>query len=131
MKARHARQNGMHIQAQEGQSESDKANSWRKSDRVPRRCQYTYGRHDDSKNAPQQVHINKRSAILHHQLKSFYLNTPMERPEFMRLKITDLPPAFVALYNLNNITDQNGTVYMSIQKGMYGLPQARILAQQL
>ena len=55
----------------------------------------------------------------------------MERPEFMRLKITDLPPAFVALYNLNNITDQNGTVYMSIQKGMYGLPQAGVLAQQL
>jgi len=26
----------------------------------------TYGGHDDSKNAPQQCHINKRSAILHH-----------------------------------------------------------------
>ena len=64
-------------------------------------------------------------------LKDFYLNTPMERPEFMRLKINDLPPEFVALYNLNNIADQNGTVYMRIQKGMYGLPQAGILAQQL
>ena len=64
-------------------------------------------------------------------LKDFYLNTPMERPKFMRLKINDLPPEVVALYNLNNIADQNGTVYMRIQKGMYGLPQAGILAQQL
>ena len=64
-------------------------------------------------------------------LKDFYLNTPIERPEFMRLKITNLPPEFVALYNLNSIADQNGTVYMRIQKGMYGLPQAGILAQQL
>jgi len=55
----------------------------------------------------------------------------MERPEFMWLKITDLPPEFVALYNLNTIADQNGTVYMRIQKGMYGLPQAGILAQKL
>jgi hypothetical protein len=30
-------------------------------------------------------------------LKDFYLNTPMERPKFMRLKINDLPPEFVAL----------------------------------
>ena len=29
----------------------------------------------------------------------------MERPELMRMKITDLPPEFVALYKLNNITD--------------------------
>ena len=45
-------------------------------------------------------------------LKDFYLNTPMERPEFMQLKITDLPPEFVALYNLNSMADQNGTVYI-------------------
>ena len=64
-------------------------------------------------------------------IKDFYLNTPMERPEFMRMKITELPPEFVALYKLNDIADQNGTVYMRIQKGMYGLPQAGILAQKL
>jgi hypothetical protein len=64
-------------------------------------------------------------------IKDFYLNTPMERPEFMRMKITDLPPEFVELYKLNDIADQNGTVYMRIQKGMYGLPQAGILAQKL
>jgi len=38
-------------------------------------------------------------------IKDFYLNTPMERPELMRMKITDLPPEFVALYKLNDIAD--------------------------
>lgn len=40
-------------------------------------------------------------------IKDFFLNTPMDRPEFMRMKITDLPPAFV-LYNLNDIADNSG-----------------------
>ena len=42
----------------------------RQLDRVLRRCQYTHGRNDDSKNAPQQCHINKMSMILQHWLKS-------------------------------------------------------------
>ena len=42
----------------------------------------------------------------------------------------DLPAEFVALYNLNDIVDQNGKVYVRIQKGMYVLPQAGILEQQ-
>ena len=57
--------------------------------------------------------------------------TPMERPEFMRMKLSDLPEDFVKLYNLTNIADSNGVVYVKIQKGMYGLPQAGILANKL
>jgi hypothetical protein len=57
--------------------------------------------------------------------------TPMEQPEFMRMKLSDLPKDFVKLYNLTNIADSNGVVYVKIQKGMYGLPQAGILANKL
>ena len=64
-------------------------------------------------------------------IKDFYLMTPMERPEFMRMKLSDLPPEFVTLYDLTSIAEKNGTVYIKVQKGMYGLPQAGILAQQL
>jgi hypothetical protein len=64
-------------------------------------------------------------------IKDFYLMTPMERPEFMRMKLSDLPEDFVKLYNLTNIADGNGVVYVKIQKGMYGLPQAGILANKL
>ncbi len=64
-------------------------------------------------------------------MKDFYLNTPMERPEYMRLKLSDLPHDFVDMYNLTKIAQDNDNIYIKIQKGMYGLPQAGILAQQL
>jgi len=54
-------------------------------------------------------------------LKDFYLMTPMTRPEYMRMKIKDLPEEFVNMYNLTNKATTNGFVYIKIQKGMYGL----------
>ena len=64
-------------------------------------------------------------------IKDFYLNTPMERFKYMKLKLSDLPKDFVTLYNLVSKVDKNGCVYLEIRRGMYGLPQAGILAQQL
>ncbi len=62
---------------------------------------------------------------------NFYLNTPMERPEYMQMKLSKLPQEFVKLYKLANIAEDNGNVYIKVQKGMYGLPQSGILAQKL
>ena len=64
-------------------------------------------------------------------IKDFYLNTPMDRFEYMKLKLSDLPKDFVTLYNLVSKVDKNGFVYLKIRRGMYGLPQEGILAQQL
>ena len=64
-------------------------------------------------------------------LKDFYLMTPMTRPEYMRMKLKDLPTEFVKLYRLTDKVDTNGFIHIKIQKGMYGLPQAGILAQEL
>jgi hypothetical protein len=64
-------------------------------------------------------------------LKDFYLMTPMTRPEYMRMKIKDLPEEFINLYNITDKASSNGFVYINIQKGMYDLPQAGILAQEL
>jgi hypothetical protein len=65
-------------------------------------------------------------------IKDFYLNTPMKRPEYMRLKITDIPDEVIDEYNLREmIVDDDGYVYSEITKGMYGLPQAGIIAQEL
>jgi hypothetical protein len=52
-------------------------------------------------------------------LKDFYLNTPMDRPEYMHMKISDLPPNFVKAYNLINLATNEDTIYVKIQKGMY------------
>ena len=64
-------------------------------------------------------------------IKDFYLNTPMDRFEYMKLKLSDLPKDFVTLYNLVYKVDKNGFVYLEIRRGVYGFPQAGILVQQL
>jgi hypothetical protein len=46
-------------------------------------------------------------------------------------EITDLTKEFVTMYNLANNATSNGYIYIKIQKGIYGLPQAGILAQEL
>ena len=63
-------------------------------------------------------------------IRNFYLNTPMERSEYMRLPITVIPQEIIDAYNLLPLL-HNGYIYMEIQKGMYGLPQAGILANNL
>ena len=63
-------------------------------------------------------------------IKDFYLNTPMEHLEFMHLKFGLLPPEIVDAYSLAT-TAFDGWVYMHIEKGMYSLPQAGILANTL
>jgi hypothetical protein len=55
----------------------------------------------------------------------------MERPEYTQLKLSNLFHNFVDMYDLTKIAQDNDNVYIKIQKGMYGLPQAGILAQQL
>ncbi len=64
-------------------------------------------------------------------IKDFYLNTPMARYKYMRLRIADMPEDVIKHYNLHDKATPDGYVYCEIQKGMYGLPQAGIIAQQL
>jgi hypothetical protein len=64
-------------------------------------------------------------------IKDFYLNTPMTRYEYMRLRIADMPDDVIEHYNLCSKATPDVYNYCEIQKGMYGLPQAGIIAQQL
>ena len=64
-------------------------------------------------------------------VKNFYLNTPMERSEYMKISIAQIPDEIITEYNLQNKDHSDGAVYIEIQKGMYGLPQAGMLANKL
>lgn len=62
-------------------------------------------------------------------IKDYYLNTPLLRPEYVRIPLRMLPPATIKKHNLTPyIID--GTALFQVSKGMYGLPQAGLLAQQ-
>ena len=63
-------------------------------------------------------------------IKDFYLNTPLNRYEYLRLKLDDIPADVQAHYHLADKA-KNGFVYAEVRRGMYGLPQAGILAQEL
>ena len=64
-------------------------------------------------------------------LKDFYLNTPMDRPEFLRMKLDNFPDDVIDQYNLKDKVDEKGFVILRVEKGMYGLPYAGIIAQNL
>jgi hypothetical protein len=71
--------------------------------------------------------------VLGIDLTKFYLNlnTPMPNPEYMHLHLEIIPDKIILHYNLCDIVTPKGWVYIEIQKGMYGLPQVGILANQL
>ena len=63
--------------------------------------------------------------------KNFYLNTPLTRYEYTQLHLADVPDEIIEEYKLKDIATAEGFVYIEVRKGMYGLPQAGLLAQQL
>ena len=61
----------------------------------------------------------------------FNLNTPLARYKYLRLKLSNLPEDVIEQYGLKYKATSEGYVYMDTRKGMYGLPQAGLLAQEL
>ena len=59
-----------------------------------------------------------------------YLETLLDRYEYMRMPLDLFPDNIVNHYDLRRKA-KNRFVYIEIQKGMYGLPQAGILANKL
>ena len=49
----------------------------------------------------------------------------------MKIQLAQIPDEIIIEYNLKNKAHSNGAVYIEIRKGMYGLPQASMLANKL
>ena len=63
-------------------------------------------------------------------IKSFYLENPPDQYEYMRFPIDIFPEHTKNQYNLRQHA-LNDHVYIRIQKAIYSLPQAGILANKL
>ena len=63
-------------------------------------------------------------------LKDSYLNTPLKRYEYIKLKLSDVPEEIINEYNLREKETADGHVYVEVRRGMYGLPQAGLIAQE-
>ena len=64
-------------------------------------------------------------------ISNFYLMTPLLRPEYIRIKLSDLPDEIIRQYKLNDKVNKNGMIFVKVTKGMYGLPQSGLLANEL
>lgn len=64
-------------------------------------------------------------------ISNFYLITPLKWPEYLRVELSDIPREIIKQYNLHAISNNKGFVFIEVTKGMYGLLQAGLLANQL
>ena len=65
------------------------------------------------------------------EISNLYLMTPLKRPEYIRLKLTVIPEEIIDEYGLNKKSTADGSIYIEANKGMYGLPQAGLLANDM
>ena len=63
-------------------------------------------------------------------IKNFYLGTPLDRYEYMKMPLTIFPEHTIQQYNMREHA-KNGFIYLEIRKAIYGLPQAGVLANKL
>jgi hypothetical protein len=72
----------------------------------------------------------KDAAMMIMDIKNYYLGTPLPRFEYMKMQLSRFPEEIIQNYNLNALV-VDGWVHIEIRKGMYGLKQAGLLANQL
>ena len=64
-------------------------------------------------------------------ISNFYLMTPLHRPEYIRMKLNDIPDEVIGEYKLTDKATPDGSIYIKAKRGMYGLPQSGLLANEL
>ena len=75
--------------------------------------------------------LSRRNALfVYFDFKNFQLETPMEQYEYVRIKLSYIPPEFKEEYNLTQSV-RNGWIYFDILRGFYGLPQSGRLSNDL
>jgi hypothetical protein len=57
--------------------------------------------------------------------------TPLARPEYIRVKLCDIPDEIINEYNLKDKATTDRSVYIVANRGLHGLPQSGLLANQL
>ena len=73
----------------------------------------------------------KNARFMTMDIANFYLMTPLSRPEYICVSIRDIPEEIIQEYNLKSIVTDDGMIYIEANRGMYGLPQAGLLANEL
>jgi hypothetical protein len=71
----------------------------------------------------------EEAAMMMMEIKNYYLGSPLPRFEYMKMLISRFPEEIIQKYNLNALV-VDSWVYIEILKGMWGLKQVGLLANQ-
>ena len=75
------------------------------------------------------VMSDKNGKFMTCDITDFYLGTPLPRKEYLRIPVQFISPEIMERRGLQKFI-HNGAIYFEVSKGMYGLPQAGLLAQE-
>ena len=92
----------------------------------PRRLHSTSSRLSSTESFPK----NAPSLSLLTSKKS-YLQTPLDQPEYVRIKLSNTPQDFIDEYKIMDYVRLNGWIYFEIRNGVYGLSQLGALTNGL
>ncbi len=73
----------------------------------------------------------KGACFMTMDISKFYLMTPLHRPEFIQMKLSNIPDKVIKEYKLREKATPDGSIYIKAKRGMYGLPQSGLLANEL
>ena len=73
----------------------------------------------------------KNARFMTMDISNFYLMTPLTQPEYIHINLKDIPDEIITEYDLKKTATADGSVYIQANKGMYGLPQSGLLANEL
>ena len=54
-------------------------------------------------------------------ISNFYLQTPLKRKEYIRIKLSNIPEEVIREYKLHSKATKDGSIHIEASGGMYGL----------
>jgi hypothetical protein len=73
----------------------------------------------------------KGACFMTMDISNFYLMTPLHRPKFIHVKLSNILNEVIEEYKLREKATKNSSVYIKAKRGLYGLPQSGLLANEL
>ena len=64
-------------------------------------------------------------------ISNFYLMTLIDRPEYILIKLNNIPKKIINEYKFSEKATKDDSIYIETNKGMYGLPHTGLLANEL
>eukprot|EP00804_Cyclotella_cryptica_P011340 CCRYP_016348-RA/>CCRYP_016348-RA protein AED:0.43 eAED:0.43 QI:0/0/0/1/0/0/2/0/210 len=118
-------------QDREKGTKSDESHARGESDQSPQRSWHPNCQFSADQDIFKQCYIHTKGEFANADIANVYLMTPLKRPEFAKVQLSDIPAEIIKLYNLEQLATPDGCIYVRVSMGMYGLPQSGSLGHDL